>query len=143
MNKEEISNWFQDKLNSCYVIQNSDYKKHLFLTYDKQYIRKLKLGKLNNQKITLPNKPKGICMFTQNLKHNMMYFNYDIIAEIFNNNNIVNYDNIQLIISDVLSKCDFPKLNDNNVKYKYYFERFQKIIYDSRDVRIYDDKMIL
>src|ERR1035437_6827267 len=131
MTKKEITNWILNKIKYCYPTKHEKYPDNIIYMYDEKYIRKLKLGKINNQKINLPDKPKGICMFTQNLKYNIIYFNSDIIAKVFNDNNIVNYDYIQLIMTDVLCKCDFPKLNDN-VKRKYIFERFQKITYNSR-----------
>ena len=109
MNKEELSKWFIDKFNSCYPVIHDDYPDSIFWLYDEKYLRKMKLCKLNNQKISLPNKVYGVCLFEQDIKTKYLWCDYNEIWSFFKTNYKDNYDDIQLLIKDILS--DYTKLN--------------------------------
>ena len=109
MTKEELTDWFINKFNSCNPIKHDDYPDRIFWFYDEKYIRKLKLCKLNNQEITLPNKVNGKCLFDQDLKNKYLWCNNTEIWAFFRNNYVDNYNDIQTLIKDILS--DTTKLN--------------------------------
>ena len=109
MNKEELSKWFIDKFNSCYPVIHDDYPDSIFWLYDEKYLRKMKLCKLNNQKISQPKKVIGICLFEQDIINKYLWSDYNEIWSFFKTNYKDNYDDIQLLIKDILS--DYTKLN--------------------------------
>ena len=109
MNKEELSIWFWKKFNSCYPVKHNDYPNSIFWFYDEKFARKIKLCKLNNQEIKLPNKVKGVCIFEQHLNIKNLWCDYDEIWSFFEKNYNTKYSYIQLIIEEILS--DEEKLN--------------------------------
>ena len=109
MSKEELATWFINKLTSCYPVIHDNYSNRIFWFYDEKYVRKLKLCKLNNQEISLPNKVYGVCLFEQNIKTMNLWCDYDNIWSFFESNYINKYNDIQLLINDILS--DYTKLN--------------------------------
>jgi len=109
MTKEELSECFYDKFNSCYPVVNNLYPKSIFWFYDEKYIRKCKLSKLNNIKITLPNKVNGICLFEQDLTYKYLWCDYEKIWSFFENNYIMSYRGVQNLINDIIFDC--VKLN--------------------------------
>jgi len=109
MTKDELSDWLLNKILYCYPVKNVDFNNCILWIYDENYIRKLKLCKLNNQTITSPNKIKGICLFEQELNNNLLLFNYDEIWDFFENNYSNNDYEIQHLIYDILK--DNTKLN--------------------------------
>ena len=109
MTKEELTNWFWNKFNLCYPVTHDDFPNSVFWFYDQNYIRKIKLCKLNNQEITLHNKVTGTCLFEQDLKNQYLWCDNDNIWSFFEQNYNTNYDDIQSIITDILS--DTTKLN--------------------------------
>ena len=109
MNKEELTKWFINKFSSCYPVKHDDLPDGIFWYYDEKFIRKIKLCKLNNQEITLPDKVKGTCLFEQDLKNKYLWCDNEEIWNFFRNNYIDNYDDIQSLIKAILS--DTTKLN--------------------------------
>ena len=110
MTKEEISNWFINKIRSCYpVVKHEDYPDSILWVYDEKYVRKLKLCKLNNQEIILHNKVKGYCLFRQDLKSQYLWCDYDEIWSFLESNYSYNYNENKLLIKNILS--DYAKLN--------------------------------
>ena len=103
MNKEELSEWFIDKFNSCYPVKHDDLPYRIFWYYDEKFIRKIKLCEINNQEITLPDKVKGTCLFEQDLKNKYLWCDNEEIWIFFRNNYIDNYDYIQSLIKAILS----------------------------------------
>ena len=103
MTKEELSIWFWSKFNSCYPVVHDDYPDMLYMVYDEQYIRKIKLCKINNKEITLPNKIIGTCLFQQDLKSEYLWCDYQEIWSFFEQNYKDNYDDIQSLIIEILS----------------------------------------
>ena len=118
MTKEELSNWFWCKLFSCYPVKHDDYPNSIFWFYDEKIVRYIKLCKLNNQKIKLPNKVKGVCLFEQNINAKHLWCDYDEIWSFFEKNYMNEYNNIQLFIKEILS--DDTKLNDHIPLVKLY-----------------------
>ena len=109
MNKEELTVWFWNKFKSCYPVKHDDYPDSIFWFYDEKFIRKIKLCKLNNQEITLPNKVSGKCLFDQDLKNKHLWCDNKEIWSFLIQNYRDNYDDIQSLIKNILS--DVTKLN--------------------------------
>ena len=106
MKEEELINWFWNNYNSCYPVLHSDYPESIFLFYDKQFIRKIKLCQLSGKEIKFPKKVKGICLFEQDWKNKRFYYNYDEIYLFLNKNFDNNYENINNFIEDRLKEAD-------------------------------------
>ena len=109
MTKDKLTDWFWNKFNSCYPVTHDDYTDRIFYYYDEQFIRKIKLGKLDNQVITLPNNVKGECLFEQDLKNEYLWCDNEEIWSFFKQNYSDKYNDIQLLIKEILS--DTTKLN--------------------------------
>lgn len=110
MNKEELSKWLLNKLNSCYPIIQNDNENIIYWIYDKQYIRKEKLNKLNNQDIIQP-KIKGCCLFEQDMTNKYLYCDYFHIWEFISNNSEISPYCTSSIIKSILKE---------NIKLKEY-----------------------
>jgi len=103
MNKEELIDWFWNKYNSCYPVTHPDYPQSIFLYYDKQFARKLKLCKLTGASIKLPSKVPGVCLFEQEWKYKDFYYNYDEIYQFLYKNYNTNYKKINDFVKDMLN----------------------------------------
>lgn len=73
MKKNILNDWFWNKLESCYPVTHTGNQNFIYFMYNEQYIRKLKLAKLNKQEIKKPNKVKGTCIFVIDTKNKLMY----------------------------------------------------------------------
>ena len=78
MIKDNLINWFWDKYNSCYLVKHDDYPDSIFMYYDPQYVRKMKLANLSGEKIS-KTEISGICLFEQDWKNKCFYCKYDEI----------------------------------------------------------------
>jgi len=107
--KEEIINWFCNLYNSCYPVTHKDYPQSIFMFYDTQFIRKIKLCKISGLPITLPSKVTGICLFEQDWKNNRFYYKYDEVYYFLYKNYSTTHNNISTFIKDRLNEYD--KLN--------------------------------
>ena len=119
INKDELIKWFWDKFNSCYLVKHEDYPESIFMYYDPQYIRKLKLANISREKINKTDKTDitGFCLFQQDWKNKIFYYDYNEIWGYLYSNYSIKYDEIQQFISDklsehskmsVLTPCRFP-----------------------------------
>ena len=115
MTKEELSDWFWSKLYSCYPVKHKDYPDYIFWYYDEKFARKIKLCKLNNQEIKLPNKVNGICLFEQDTTTMYLWCDHKEIWSFFQQNYKDKYNEIQLLIKEILS--DDTKLNVYTPRY--------------------------
>jgi len=108
MTKDEVIKYFNNKFNSCYYVTHEDYPESIFMYYDPQIVRKIKLAKISGKPITV-NKVKGICLFEQDWKNKYLNCDHSEIWLFLYNNYSPNYVDIQSFISDMLSDAD--KLN--------------------------------
>lgn len=106
MTKEKCINWFWDKYNSCYPVIHSDYPKSIFMFYDHQFIRKLKLSKISGIKVELPKTIKGICLFEIDWENKRFWYKYVEIYQFLYNNYNNNYQIIIGFIKDRLQEAD-------------------------------------
>lgn len=128
MNKEEITEWFWNKFDSCYPVKCDDYPNRIFWLHDEKVIRKIKLLKLNNEKIDFEVKFKYNCLFEQNIEFNYFYNDYIEIWSFLEDNYINNYRSVQSIIKDIIS-------DDYNLKpYTPFIKKgiCKNILYDKR-----------
>ena len=102
INKDEIK-WFWEKFNSCYLVKHDDYPESVFMYYDPQYIRKLKLANISGEKISKSD-ITGICLFEQDWNNKKFYCDYTEIWSYLKSNYSIKYDEIQQFISDRLSE---------------------------------------
>ncbi len=114
MTKDELTKWFVNKFNSCYPVIHDDYPEHIFWFYDEKYIRKLKLCKLNNNKLSY-DKIKGYCIFNQDKQYNYLWCDYGEIWSFVEKNYTDNYNGVQSIIKKIL--VDNYKLIGYNIAY--------------------------
>jgi len=109
MNKEELTNWFIDKFNSCYPVTHTDFPESTFWFYDEKFIRKIKLCKINNQNITLPTIVTGICLFEEDLKNDWFNCDYNKIWSFIYKNYSTEFHVVQSFITNILeenNKCN-------------------------------------
>jgi len=109
MTNDELKIWFLDKINSCYPVKHDDFTNNFFLYYDVQFVRKIKLSKINNQDIKYPSKIKGDCLFELDTKNEYIYCDYDKIWSFLESNYSSNYDDVQSLINGWLN--DIEKMN--------------------------------
>jgi hypothetical protein len=115
---EKSGNWFCDKFNSCYPIIHIYAPNRIFWIYDEQYIRKLKLCRINKIKIKNPTEIKGVILFAQYIEDKTLVCNYDIIWKNFEDIEFnYNYDNLTIVINEFIK-------DDNKIKvyYKNFFD---------------------
>jgi len=137
MTKEELTNWFCNKFNSCYPVTHDDYPKRIFWYYEEKFVRKLKLCKLNNQDITLPNKVKGECLFVQDLNNEYLWCDNKEIWEFLKQNYSDTYDEIQSLIKNIMS--DTTKLNVYTPQ--YVFLSIREIMSDTTKLNVYTPRI--
>ena len=75
MNKDELKNWFWEKFNSCYLVKHDNYPESIFMYYDSQFVRKLKLANISGEKINKTD-ITGVCLFELDWKNKIFYCNY-------------------------------------------------------------------
>jgi len=115
MDKEELSKWFWSKFKSCYVVSSDIFPNHVYLYYDKSFIRSKKLCVISKKELSfIPNFNKGIKLFDIDIKYNMMSCDYYIIwshlRKKFNESDIKSktLDNdIQKFIQEILKYTRF------------------------------------
>lgn len=104
MTEQELKSWLINKIYSCYPVITDDFPFSILWYYDKSYIRKQKLCKLNNQKFNPPSKVKGVCLFEQNTLNKSIHFDNDRIWRIILRNLDSDYFATKGLITKVLKK---------------------------------------
>ena len=74
--------------------------------YDINYVRKLKLAKLDYKEIIPPKTITGECLFEQDWKNKKLWCKYTNIWKYLENNYSNNYDDVQQFIMDRLEEQD-------------------------------------
>ena len=104
MNKEELSNWLVNKFKSCYLIVHNAYPDSIFWCYDENFVRKIKLCKLNNKDIYLPTKFNCTCLCQLNLQKKYLWCDYIEIWKFFENNYTTDFGKIKLPLTEIINK---------------------------------------
>ena len=115
MNNEELSYWFINKISSCYPVKPIINNKYIFWYYDDQFIRKIKIGKINKQKVNNPKEINGFCLFEQDIINKEICFDYNEIWSVFYENYSNNFEDIQFLMIDALKSTEFKSFTP--VKY--------------------------
>ena len=105
---KEIINWFKNYFDNCYYVKHDDFPESVFMFYDKNYVRQLKLAKLEGRIIEKTD-ITGVCVFEQEWKNKWFCCNYTLIWDYLRNNYSFSYDDIHSFISDRLE--DHTKMN--------------------------------
>ena len=100
MNKDDLIKWFWDKFNSCYLVKHDDYPDSIFMYYDPQYVRKMKLVNIYGEKIKPKTDITGICLFEQDWKNMHFRCNYEEIWDYIGINYSIKYYSIESFIKD-------------------------------------------
>ena len=106
MTKQELQEWFYEKLFNCYCAKHKSNPNIKFLVYDKQFIRDCKLSSLIGGNIVFPVKYTGDILFEYDLKTKIIYCNYFLIWSFFESNCKKTYQEIQDLIKEFLGKID-------------------------------------
>jgi len=124
MQKDELVKWFYEKLFSCYPVKHIDYPNSTYWVYDEEFIRKIKISKLNNKSIKFPRNIKGNILFEINNNDNYLYCDYSKIWSYISdnytntNNDIFNdYTVVEYVIKEVLNDC--LKMSTYNISSKF------------------------
>lgn len=135
MNKDELAKWLWNMLKSCYPLYYPSNPQFIYWYYNEQFTRKLKLCKLNNEKIIITGKSKGDFVFEQDIVREILYFNNDNVWHYFKKKMKTTDDQIKTMMNDILN--DSIKFqgyeSDNtpnydmlllyyNTKFKLYYE---------------------
>lgn len=138
--EEELIKYFWKKFNSCYPVTYIEESNSIFFFYNESYIRKLKLYKLNKQKIIPQSKVTGNCLFKINKDINVLQCDYSKIVENFIIKHSICDTDIRIYLDREIRKIDY--LFNYVVKFSYidYFNPFIKtsqkfIIYDRTRIK--------
>ena len=106
----ELIEWFNNIFNNCYYVKHEDYPNSLFMYYDLNYVRKLKLNKIGGN-ISLPPKTIiGECVFEQDWKNQYLWCKYSVIWKYLEDNYSNKYIDVQQFIKDRLEEYDKMKV---------------------------------
>jgi len=133
MTKEELSKWLINKFNSCYTLKHDYYPNRIFYYNDEQFVRKIKLCKLNEQEIKLPRELNGICLFEHDLEYETLYCDTKLIWVFLEDYYMHGYREIQLFIKETLEEKELFVLPGIRTIIKYS---------DGTKLKIYDKRRI-
>lgn len=128
MQNKDLVEWFFEKFNSCYLVKHDDYPKNIFMYYDIQHIRKLKLSNISGEKINKTD-ITGICLFELDLENKKLYCEHIEIWDYLYHNYSHNWYSIRRFISDRLE--EYFKININpesRAMFLYILEEKMKVI---------------
>jgi len=129
----ELSDWLINKISCCYTVKSILFPDSIFFISDKNYIRKLKLNKINNQNDYLKKRTiTGTCLFNHDIKLNILFINYEI-WRFFEKNYSFDHEDIRKLMISILkdntklNKCKIlPEVRENLGK---LIENYSSIIY--------------
>ena len=101
-NKEMIE-WFNNYFDNCYYVRHNDYPESIFMFYDINYTRQLKLAKLEGKNIEKTD-ITGVCVFEQDWKNKWFGCNYRLIYSYFRDNYSFNFTDFKSFITDRLEE---------------------------------------
>ena len=100
INEQELKKFFWSKFNNCYCVLHEDYPKSIFMIYNPNIVRCIKLKKISDKKYT--NKYKyiknNICLFEQDYKNGDFNMDYDEIMQFFHKNYSDDWFDIRTLI---------------------------------------------
>lgn len=114
MTKEQLKQWFWNKFQSCYCVKHDNFPDHIFMVYDKQFLRKIVINSILYKPIEYPKKVKGFCLFHLDYKNNRIWCDYDEIWTFLNKNYSYDHRKIQSIIKGWLSDLGLTSFTPMN-----------------------------
>ena len=100
---KELIDWFNNYFNNCYYVKHEDYPETIFMYYDVNYVRQLKLAKLEGKNIEKTD-ITGICLFQQDWKYKWFRCDYILIWAYFRDNYSDNFTDFKSFITDRLEE---------------------------------------
>ena len=76
---KELIDWFNNYFDNCYYVKHEDYPESIFMFYDVNYVRQLKLAKLDGKKYVEKTDITGVCLFEQDWKYKWFCCDHDNI----------------------------------------------------------------
>ena len=101
---KELIDWFSNYFDNCYYVKHEDYPESIFMFYDINYARQLKLAKLEGIDYVEKTEVTGVCLFEQDWKNNFFRCNFIIIYCYLRDNYSFSYDDFQSFIKDRLEE---------------------------------------
>lgn len=119
INKEAID-WFNEHFDCCYHVKCEKYPNSIFMFYDKNYVRQLKIAKLDGISVE-KNIITGECLFEQDWENDILWCAEKIRNYLYDNN--INFsflnermNNRDLKLSPYFTKVMFGvNLDDSNL----------------------------
>ena len=106
--KEELREWFWNRFNSCYRIEDHNIKGNYILYYNKRYARKKKIQSLLGSSIKeiYPKEmlSDSIWVFNFDYKNGLLWCSYDEIWSFFKENYSSNHIEIKQLIETILKE---------------------------------------
>ena len=129
MNKDELREWFYEKLFNCYVVKHKHKtEEHIkYLVYDKQFIRDCKLSDVLGDDIVFPTEHTGDILFKQDLKNKYLYCDYNKIWSFLESNYLDNYHEIQELTTGFLGEIDNYNQYTTQLTYHVYISSLGEI----------------
>ena len=119
---KEIIDWFNNYFYNCYYVKHDEFPESIFMFYDINYVRKLKLAKLEGKNYVEKTDITGVCLFQQDWKYKHFYCNYTLIWAYLRDNYSTNYDDFKSFITDRLEEYEIniltPDWVDDSVDVK-------------------------
>ena len=106
MNKDQLKEWFYEKLFNCYVVKHKTEEHIKYLVYDKQFIRDCKLSEVLGDDVVFPTEHTGDILFEQDSKNKIIRCDYNKIWSFFESNYRDNYIEIKDLITGFLGEID-------------------------------------
>jgi hypothetical protein len=104
MSNDELSKWFWNKFNSCYVVVHESLPESIYMIYDKNFIRQQKLSRVTSSQYPLNYNKSGICLFHLDFKNRWFDCDSDEIWAFFEKNYSPHYYEIQSFITRLLTE---------------------------------------
>lgn len=101
--KQELIDWFNNYFDNCYYVKHINYPESIFMFYDVNYIRQLKLAKLEGREL-IKNDVTGVCLFELNYDNKRCYADYETIWIYLRDNFIPKYEEILTFINNRLEE---------------------------------------
>ena len=103
MTEKKLIEWFNNYFDNCYYVKHNNYPESLFMFYDINYVRQLKIAKLEGKNIE-KNHITGVCLFELNWERNMFNCDYDLIMLYVKDNYSPNFRDFYDFINNMLLK---------------------------------------
>ena len=127
---KEIIDWFNNYLDNCYYVKHDDFSKSLFMFYDVNYVRQLKLAKIEGIDSVEKTDVTGICLFELDLRYHNFYCNYELIWTFLRDKYFFDYSKFQTFVRYLLEKHpNYLKLTRKmNMTYESFSSQWSSLL---------------